>query len=70
MLDVLNLIVYDVYMDKIDVRKIRADLGLTQQEFSSKIPVSIITISKWENGWTRPSKMAVIRMTQLRDGES
>jgi len=53
-------------MDKLDIKKIRTDLGLTQQEFSIKIPVSTVTLSHWETGRTKPSKMAVIRLKQIK----
>ena len=52
-------------MDKFRIKEIRLSLGLTQQEYATKIPVSIRTLSKWESGITRPSKMAIIRMKQI-----
>jgi len=55
-------------MDREEIKKIRTMLGLTQQEFSSKIPISIVTISKWENGHSSPSKLAILRIKQLESG--
>ncbi len=55
-------------MKKEELRRIRHGLGLTQQELSSKIPVALPTYSKWENGHSTPSKMAVIRINQIKNG--
>lgn len=45
-----------------EIKEIRLKLGLTQEEFAKKIGVSVVTISKYENGVTQPTaqKMALI----------
>lgn len=42
-------------MDKF-IKDIRQKLGLTQEEFAKKIGVSVVTVSKYENGVTKPTK--------------
>jgi putative transcriptional regulator len=37
-------------MDKIDVRAIRTQMGLTQAQFGEVVGVDQSTISNWENG--------------------
>ena len=48
-------------MDK-QIKDIRQKLGLTQEEFAKKLGVTAVTISKYENGVTKPTekKMALI----------
>lgn len=41
------------------VREMRCRLKLTQQEFADHLGVTFISIHRWENAKTRPSKMAI-----------
>lgn len=36
------------------MKTIRELLGLTQQEFATKLGVAVSTVSRWENGKTNP----------------
>ena len=38
---------------------IRKELGLTQQEFATKLGVALPTISRWENRVNNPSPLAL-----------
>lgn len=40
------------------VKSVRNKLRLSQEEFANKLGVSFSTINRWENGKTRPSKLA------------
>ena len=40
------------------VREMRKRLRLTQEEFAAHLGVTYISINRWENAKTRPSKMA------------
>lgn len=41
------------------VREMRKRLGLTQEEFAARLGVTFISINRWENAKTHPSKMAM-----------
>jgi len=49
------------------IKKLRVDLGLTQQALAEKLGVSFATVNRWENGQTKPSKLS---WTQFRHLES
>lgn len=59
----------DSVTDQIDIptqiRKIRQQLGLTQEEFAAKLGVTFPTVSRWENGHRKPSKMALLLLKNL-----
>ena len=42
----------------IDVKELRKQLGLTQDEFAVKLGVAPYTVRRWESGKTQPSRMA------------
>ncbi len=41
-----------------DIKAIRLKLGLTQQELAHRVGVALPTVSRWENGKGKPSKLA------------
>jgi superfamily II DNA or RNA helicase len=47
------------------IKKLRADLGLTQQALAEKLGVSFATVNRWENGQTRPSQLSWSQLRQL-----
>ncbi|MBI2216635.1 MAG: DUF3883 domain-containing protein [Candidatus Rokubacteria bacterium] len=53
------------------LRRLRVRLGLTQVQFAASLGVSFASINRWENGQTRPSKMAwdLLRRAEERFGE-
>jgi DNA-binding transcriptional regulator YiaG len=49
----------------VQVRRCRQQTGLTQIDFARKVGVSHITVSRWENGWFAPSRLALQRIEKL-----
>ncbi len=47
------------------IKDLRVELGLTQAEFAERLGVTYVTISRWENGQSRPNRLAVKAMTAL-----
>ena len=47
------------------IKKLRADLGLTQQALAEKLGVSFATVNRWENGQTKPSQLSWTQLHQL-----
>ncbi len=47
------------------IRAIRRDLGLTQQEFATKLGVALPTISRWENRVHSPSPLALDKVASF-----
>ena len=40
------------------VKEVRRKLGLSQEDLAHELGVSFATVNRWENGKTRPSKLA------------
>lgn len=53
-------------MDAEEIRELRKQLGWTGQRFAEEIGVSISTVSRWENGRSKPSRLAVEKMEKIR----
>lgn len=47
------------------VKELREQLHLTQEAMAESLGVSFATVSRWENGWTKPSQLAVRQIEQL-----
>ena len=47
------------------VKAVRKNLGLTQQEFATKLGVALPTISRWENRVHRPSPLALDKVASF-----
>ncbi len=48
------------------IRQLRADLGLTQEQFAAKIGVTVSTVNRWENDKSKPSPLAMLRIKKLQ----
>lgn len=48
------------------VKELRADLGLTQEQFAAKIGVTYSTINRWENNKGKPSRLALRQIEKLQ----
>lgn len=49
----------------LDVRAIRAELGMTQEEFARALDTTTASVSRWENGRRKPSRMALRAIRDL-----
>ncbi len=47
------------------VRGVRDRLGLTQQELAGRLGVALPTVSRWENGRHKPSRLALDKIEGL-----
>jgi len=47
------------------IKGLRSAYGLTQSELASRLGVTLVTISRWENGQARPNKIALKALTAL-----
>lgn len=52
-------------MDGQQIRELREHLGYNQQKFATELGVGIATVSRWENGKSKPSPLAVGRLKLL-----
>lgn len=48
-----------------EIKAIRARIGLTQTEFAKRLNVSFPTVSRWENGHSKPSQLAWDQLQKL-----
>jgi len=40
------------------VKRVREQLGLSQEDFAHELGVSFATVNRWENGQVKPSRLA------------
>lgn len=50
----------------IDVRGLRASLGLTQNEFSERFGISVHTLRDWERGRYEPTGIALTLLLMIK----
>ena len=48
-----------------EIRKLRDDLDITQEQLAAKLGVAFSTVSRWENGRGNPSPLAIKLIEQL-----
>ena len=48
------------------IRKLRTALGLTQEQFATKIGVTYSTINRWENNKSKPSPLAMQKIKKIQ----
>lgn len=47
-----------VQLSAYEIKRIRIDMGLTQEELAQEMGVAVSTVNRWENGRSKPGKMA------------
>lgn len=52
-------------MEANEILKLRKGLGLTQKELAARLKLDAITISRWERGYQRPSKLALRQLARM-----
>lgn len=48
-----------------DLKALRERLGLTQTQLAQRLGVTFVTVNRWENGATRPSRLALQKLREL-----
>ena len=48
------------------IRKLRLEVGLTQEQFAALLGVTYSTINRWENGHTTPSPLAMQKLEEMQ----
>lgn len=56
-------------MTATDIKKLRAKFKLTQEDFAHMLGVTFQTVNRWERGASKPSRLALNKMNQLKDKE-
>jgi len=52
-------------MNNVDIKEIRNQLGLTQEEMAREMNVTAFTIRRWEKGAVKPQLVHRLRLTSL-----
>ena len=47
------------------IKKIREKLGLSQEDLARELHVSFATVNRWENGQSRPSRLAKLQLEEF-----
>jgi DNA-binding transcriptional regulator YiaG len=45
-------------MEAENIRTLRHNLGLTQEEFAHRLGITVATVNRWENGHNSPTRLA------------
>lgn len=49
------------------IKEFRTKLKLTQTQLAEILGVSFVTVNRWENGHTKPSKLALARLKEMQE---
>ncbi len=50
---------------KVDIKALRLRLGLTQEDVARQLGLALSTVSKWEQGVTSPSRLALEKIEMI-----
>jgi putative transcriptional regulator len=53
-------------MDKEEIESLRMSLGLSQERFAHLLGTTVVTINRWENGKTKPSRLYIKELKELK----
>ena len=56
-------------MEAKEIKRMRLKLKLSQQIFATNLGVSITTVSRWENGVSIPSHLALSKLEEMNKEE-
>ncbi len=48
-----------------EIKKIREEMGLSQERFAALIGATSTTVNRWELGKAKPSRMAIIAIKSM-----
>ena len=54
-------------MTNSNIKNLRQELGLSQEQLARYLGVSFMTVSRWERGQAKPSQLAMEKLTQLQN---
>lgn len=54
-------------MNPQQIRQLRQSMQLTQAQFASTLGVGFVTVNRWENGQTKPSKLGLQKLRQFSE---
>lgn len=49
-----------------EIQEIRRNLCVSQEKFASLLGTTVVTVNRWENGKTKPSRLYIKELKQLR----
>lgn len=49
-----------------EIQEIRRKLCVSQEKFASLLGTTVVTVNRWENGKTKPSRLYIKELKQLR----
>lgn len=52
-----------------DIKALRFSLGVSQEKFAHLLGTTVVTINRWENGKTKPSRLYIRELKDLRNGK-
>ena len=55
--------------DKNEIKRIRTNMLLTQEEFAKRVGVSFETVNRWENGKHEPTMKAKRKIKRLLESQ-
>jgi putative transcriptional regulator len=58
-------VAHEIEVPQVDVREVRAKLGLSQSTFAAMFRVSVATVRNWERGRRRPEGPARVLLTVI-----
>ncbi|MFI0477753.1 MAG: helix-turn-helix domain-containing protein [Candidatus Rhabdochlamydia sp.] len=50
-----------------EIQSIRLSLGVSQEKFASLLGTTVVSVNRWENGKTKPSRLYVKEIKELRN---
>lgn len=51
-----------------EIKDLRLDMGISQEEFAHKVGVTLMTVHRWESGKTKPHKIFVTKIRKIAKG--
>jgi transcriptional regulator with XRE-family HTH domain len=48
-----------------EIKKVRQEQGLTQEQFAHQLGVTLCTVNRWENNKSIPSKLALLQLEKI-----
>ena len=49
-----------------EIADLRKNLGITQERFAALLGTTVVTVNRWENGKTKPSRLYAKELQELK----